>query len=189
MPGVESLRETLEYYRQRRQEKLAELQGIELMIRQLEGELGEAPSEGESAAPIALPQLERPLGTSVGRKPEIRPDQFFGKTHAEAAREYLKLLGRAISFEELSEALQKGGCKLSGANAKKVLYISLVRNAKDFAVPQKGYIGLREFYPKLRQQRAEAKKTKAHPPRKARTGGRRRRANEEAAKEQPEAEQ
>jgi hypothetical protein len=34
-------------------------------------------------------------------------------------------------FEELADALKKGGCKLTGVDPKKVLYISLIRNTRE----------------------------------------------------------
>ncbi len=42
MADADHLRKTLEYYRQQRQQKLDELRPIELMIRQLETDLGDA---------------------------------------------------------------------------------------------------------------------------------------------------
>lgn len=85
---------------------------------------------------------------NLGKKDNssIRPDEFFGMTHAEAARKYLRGIGHAIALDELVTALRAGGCRLSGDNPKKVLYMSLIRNTHDFRAPQRGYIGLSEFY-------------------------------------------
>jgi hypothetical protein len=83
----------------------------------------------------------------MGGKPKLRADEFFGLTQAEAARRYLKRVGQAVSFDELVHALQEGGCRLTGTNPQKVLYISLIRNTRDFVPPRPGFVGLREFYP------------------------------------------
>ena len=49
MDNNEHLHKTLEHYRQQRQQKLDELRPIELMIRQLELDLGEAPTGGAAS--------------------------------------------------------------------------------------------------------------------------------------------
>jgi hypothetical protein len=68
-------------------------------------------------------------------------------TQGEAAKAYLRKIGRAIPFEELVSALRSGGATLGGADPKKTLYVSLARNPKkEFVWPQEGYIGLGEFY-------------------------------------------
>ena len=81
-----------------------------------------------------------------GKTNTIRPDEFFGMTHAEASRIYLRKIGHAIHLDELVTALRAGGCRLSGDNPKKVLYMSLIRNTHDFRAPQRGLVGLAEFY-------------------------------------------
>jgi len=150
MPTAESLRDTLNYFKQQREKKLQEARAFDVTIQQLERELGENPDSGELSINLGdslPPMVERVEVSTNGRKPEIRPDEFFGMTQAEAARKYLKRVGHAVSFDELVSALQAGGCKVGGDNPKKVLYISLIRNTRDFVPPQPGYIGLREFYP------------------------------------------
>lgn len=170
MPTADSLKQALEHYRGLERQLLGDLQGVRLMIARLERDSGESPSNPDMAVNIgdSLP----PMGSNVevtmnGRKPEIRPDEFFGMTQAEAARKYLKKIGHAISFDDLVVALSAGGCKVGGGNPKKVLYISLVRNTRDFVPPQQGYIGLREFYPggggAVRPQKEKIKKARNKP--------------------------
>lgn len=99
--------------------------------------------DSNSSTNAARPaQQDVPSGGSLA----IRPDEFFGMTQAEASRTYLRKVGHAITLDELAEALRTGGCKLSGSNPKKVLYVALIRNTHDFRAPQRGYIGLAEFY-------------------------------------------
>lgn len=190
MPTNESLRDTLNYFKQQREKKLQEARAFELTIQQLERELGEASNNAEM--PINIGDSLPPIvdRVEVTKKPEIRADEFFGMTQAEAARKYLKRVGHAVSFEELVGALQVGGCKVGGENPKRVLYISLIRNTRDFVPPQQGYIGLREFYPGLAPQRDKGEKTpkrRGRPPKERRRGKRRGRPpNKGARRTEPE---
>ena len=144
MADLEHLRKTLEHYRQQRQQKLEEVQGVDLMIRQLERDLGDSPTEETS-----LPS-DDPNPTNLPRfrvVSSIRPDEFFGMSQNDAAKAYLRKMGRAISMDELVTALQRGGAKLGGADPKKTLYVSMSRNPKkEFVWPSKDHIGLAEFY-------------------------------------------
>jgi hypothetical protein len=151
MEDMEHLRRTLEFYRQQRQQKLAELQRIEGMIAQLEADLGEQPS-GDIASSAASSPLSTVLSDILAPfrqpgTPTIRPDEFFGMSQSEAAKAYLRKVGHAVSFDELVSALRNGGATLGGADPKKTLYVSLARNPKkEFVWPQEGIIGLGEFY-------------------------------------------
>ena len=145
MENSEHLRKTLEHYRQQRQQKLEELRPIELMIRQLEIDLGEAPagtsSGGPEGASLPNPQWVHVKGVSV------KPDEFFTMSQSDAAKAYLRKVGHAIPFEDLVDALRRGGAKLGGADPKKTLYVSLARNPrKEFVWPSKEHISLAEFY-------------------------------------------
>ncbi len=181
MPTEESLRETLAFFKQQRDKKIQEVRAsFEVTIQQIERELGEAPS---SESPINIgdyvpPVMERGAEIPNGRRPEIRPDEFFGMTQAEAARQYLKKIGHAVSFEELVVALQAGGCKVGGENPKRVLYISLIRNTRDFVPPRQGFIGLRDFYPGAarppKDKPDRRNKKRARKSKKVRAGGKRR---------------
>jgi hypothetical protein len=147
MENLEHLKKTLEHYRQQRQQKLDEVRAIELMIRQLEIDLGESPTVEALAVEEGSANQSRAVGLrSIG---PIRPDEFFGMSQNDAARAYLRKVGRAISMDELVAALQKGGATLGGADPKKTLYVSMSRNPKkEFVWPSKDHIGLAEFYKK-----------------------------------------
>ncbi len=166
MPTNDALKDTLDHFREREQRLVAELQSVRLTIRNLERELGIESAEeqaGETPALPPAPQLS-PFVSAPGKKTDIRPDEFFGKTFADASRDYLKRVGHAVSLEELLDALIKGGCKVGGVDPKRTLYISLIRNTRDFVPPQKGYIGLREFYPagaRVKETREKPQKRKA----------------------------
>jgi hypothetical protein len=168
------VKETLDRFRQKEALLLGQLRDTRLTIKSLEQELGV-----QSDAPQTYDATSAPVDNGwtgevdpvtvvapvITRKPQFRGDEYFGMTHAEAARSYLKSVGHAVTFDELAEAMQAGGCKLSGANPKKVLYISLVRNTRDFVPPKPGLIGLRDFYPSggrfPKEKKAKPSKAKA----------------------------
>lgn len=181
MPVMDSMRDTLDQLRAQERKLTDELNGLRFTIKNLERIAG---IESADAAPVEalaeiVPSNARPEMTasngSVG-KTIIRPDEFFGLTHAEAARRYLKRVGHAVSFGEMVDVLRRGGCKLTSADPEHVLWISLVKNSKDFVPPQAGYVGLREFYPA--RARALAEKTKAKTAKK-------RKKNKATAKREP----
>jgi hypothetical protein len=154
MDDLEPLRKTLEHYRQQEQQKLSELQRIRAMIAQLETDLGEQPSSAEAASnAVASPsssiwgEVLAPFRKIASN--QIRPDEFFGMNQSDAAKAYLRKVGGAVTFDELVEALRKGGATLGGKDPKKTLYVSLARNPrKEFVWPSTGYVSLAEFYGK-----------------------------------------
>lgn len=169
------LRQTLEHFLQQKQKKSEELRAIELTIREIRRELGEEEESPEDILPsstvIERKSEQKPLIS--GREPDIRPDEFFGMTQSDAAKAYLERVGHAVSFEQLVGALKKGGCKVGGINPERTLYISLVRDVREFVPPQTGYIGLRKFYPNLKSKAVingkakKSKKKRGRPPKAA----------------------
>src|SRR4051794_3910578 len=146
-----SLRQTLEFFIAERAKKMEEVKRFDLTIMQLRQSLGEPTENGEHVelgvyAPSASTALT-PTSKPTGGRVSIRPDEFFGLQYSDAARNYLRKAGHAVSLEDLLEALRNGGCKVGGSDPKRVLYISLVRNTRDFVPTGNGFIGLREFYP------------------------------------------
>ena len=154
-----SLRQTLEFFLSERAKKMEDVKRLDLTIAQIKQSLGE-PMEN------ATEQLEIPPALSItapitpvaprssGGRTTIRPDEFFGLQYSDAARNYLRKVGHAVGLEELLDALRNGGCKVGGSDPKRVLYISLVRNTRDFVPTGNGFIGLREFYPNLPKAKA-----------------------------------
>lgn len=154
MDDRDSLRPALEHYRKKRLELLQQLKALEPLIRQLESDLGEASSSEDDDLDIVEmltapnSNSDRPVFTGpVG--PALRPDEFFGMSQSDAAKAYLRKIGRAIPFSQLVVALKNGGAKLGGADPSKTLYVSLARNPrKEFVWPSKDHISLAEFYGK-----------------------------------------
>jgi hypothetical protein len=169
MSNSDSIREAIERLAQQEKKLVGELNELRVTIRTLKRTAGMEVGAGEevqstdSQGTVIQDAAASPVPASNGGRATIRPDEFFGATHAEAARRYLKRVGHAVSFTELVDVLRRGGCKLTSSEPEKVLWISLVKNSKDFVPPQPGYVGLREFYP----ARARAKQTNDRKSKKA----------------------
>ena len=73
-----------------------------------------------------------PSGEGMNGKgqPALKGDELYDKSQSEAAKNYLRMVGHSISFEELVDALIQGGARLGGVDGKKTLYVSLARNPK-----------------------------------------------------------
>ena len=142
-------KQLLEKYRTERRELVEKVRELDITVRRIESDLGETPEALEDVETPDLIQEDRAPVSRVKASP-IEPDEFFGLTQGEAAIKYLEMVGRAVSLDQLVEALKKGGCKVGGADPKRTLYISLIRNTREFVPPRQGYIGLRKFYPHLK---------------------------------------
>jgi len=87
----------------------------------------------------------------------IAPDQFFKKSIAVAAREYMQSKGAAVTVDELVDVLRRGGCSLGG-NPVKNVRISLTKNGRIFVAINDDTFGLWAKYGG-RPRGAETKKT------------------------------
>jgi hypothetical protein len=160
MIETDHLRKTLEHYRKLRQQQIDEIRpalekirGYDSLIRNIAEELNEPaniqPLNIELPA-LAVAEDVNPVAASPARasvRHTVRPDEFFQMSQNDAAKAYLRMVGQAISMDELVRALQAGGAKLGGADPKRTLYVSLKANPKkEFVWPSKDHIGLPEFY-------------------------------------------
>ncbi|MCZ6799515.1 MAG: hypothetical protein O7F12_03420 [Nitrospirae bacterium] len=139
----------LNKYKTERKKLIEEVRELNYVIQRLESDLGVKREEQGDIEGVGLSEE----GESHETPPQnlvIRPDEFFGKTHSEAAKVYLERVGHAVAIEELVEVLKNGGCKVGGIDPKRTLGISLVRNTREFVPPRPGYIGLRKFYPRAK---------------------------------------
>jgi hypothetical protein len=148
MATNEDLKATLEHFREQHQRKLDELKpkldelkALETTVRQLRIQLGET-VEAADVSDIAIASAE----TASSGLYTPRPDEFFTMSQGDAAKAFLDRTGHAVSLDELVQGLKSGGCKVGGVDPKKTLYISLVRNVREFVPVGNGYIGLRKFY-------------------------------------------
>jgi hypothetical protein len=154
MDDKESLRGAIEIYRKQFQRQSDELRTTLLILNKLESDAGEAITSASKEINLGLSDrlaMSDAFSPSInGRSSEVRPDEFFGMSQSDAARAYLKKVSRAVSFDQLVQALRKGGAEVGGADPKKTLYVSLMRNPKgEFVIPSDGHVGLRVFYPGL----------------------------------------
>lgn len=106
----------------------------------------------EYGADIELPELVSLLSSSGSTIPSknitIRPDEFYGLSNTDAAKQYLQKVGHAATLEDIYNALVQGGVPFTG-DGKKSLYVQLIRATKRFVKIGKS-IGLVESYPKPR---------------------------------------
>jgi hypothetical protein len=95
------------------------------------------PSESQSTA-------HSPVKTT--RQAKIVPGEFYNMSQTNAVAAYLKKLGHAAHIDQILEAVQFGGVKISG-DARTNLYTVLVRGTKRFVLVSPNTFGLAEFYP------------------------------------------
>lgn len=158
MAQNESLKKALDFYLEQKRAKLEEVRQLDIILARLGSDAGasssdvplsESPSdsmgnEWQDRADISMQPAES--------RANVRADEFFGMTYTSAAKAYLEKVGHAVSMDELMRALSNGGCKVGGKDPKKTLYISLIRDVRNFVnIPGKsGILGLRKFYPNLK---------------------------------------
>ena len=134
--------------------KSVELRSIELkkMINSVSAMLGK---------PLPFPNIE---STSPLTVRSIRPDQFFGKALATAAKEYLKIRNQSCTAQEIFDGLKAGGFEFPKDWGEKFqlrnLTISLSKNRNDFVyVKSSNTYGLWEFYPEKKRERLKSTNT------------------------------
>jgi hypothetical protein len=154
MATAEHLKETLDHFKQQRQAKLEELRMLEITIRQLQQQVGEAPDQQPDSTlvqPLQFLDLKplRPVVQPPGEGYKPRPDEFFSLSIAEAARTYLDKVGHAMPVEEILRVITGGGCKVGGADPKRTLSITLGQGKREFILTGTGTYGLRKFYPNI----------------------------------------
>jgi hypothetical protein len=181
MADKETLRKALEHYIQQKQDKLKEVQQLDVMISGLSRDLGErAPeqpvlADDDPSDSIGDAWRENEFGAGptspTGTRSGVRPDEFVGETYSNAARRYLEKVGQAVSMDDLLDALNRGGCPVGGKEPKKTLYISLIRDVRTFVpIPgRSGFLGLRKFYPNLKALKEKKEEPKARKKKRTRT--------------------
>lgn len=100
--------------------------------------------------------------------PTLDADQFYGKPPTTAAREYLEMRDKAVSLEEILEALERGGFDFSaqgwsqGARLKN-LGISLGKNSAIFHRLPSNTWGLTKWYPGVKDKKSAKENGKIEP--------------------------
>ena len=90
----------------------------------------------------------------------VRPDEFYGKGVATAARLYLEKRKQAASGEEILKALQDGGFDFQGlgwkGNLLRPLAMSLSKNTAQFHRLPNGMFGLTGWYTEMLSKKKKA---------------------------------
>jgi hypothetical protein len=76
----------------------------------------------------------------------IRPDEYLGNQPLEAAKKYIRRVGRAVHIDEIADAISKGGAAVGGKSWKEELLTSLIRSTRETVKVSEGTFGLVEFY-------------------------------------------
>lgn len=85
---------------------------------------------------------------SEGGGINIEPDEFVGLEPLDAAKRYLKKVGRAALFQDIVAAIKSGGCNPGNQDKLKV---SLGRSAWDVVKVGEDRFGLLDFYPHMKR--------------------------------------
>lgn len=100
-------------------------------------------AQGKGQAPASGPGIR-----SAGSKVVLRPDQFFGKTAADATLAYLQMVGQALSVKEVTRALIDGG----NGSDEKAIYSAVssalkrLKHAGTVVQPKRNMWGLSIWY-------------------------------------------
>lgn len=88
----------------------------------------------------------------------IKAGMFYNKELTSAAEEYLKMVGHAVSFEEIYNALLEGHASIEGDAARDKFNTALTRATRKFKKFGTGFeasYGLLSWYEKKKRNRAE----------------------------------
>ena len=110
---------------------------------------------------INFPEIEDDTG---GKKTsfEILPDTFFGKSHPDAAAQYLEMVGHAVHIDDILDALKKGGAAFTGNDPKGSLYTQLIRGTRRFVkIGDQAVFGLLEKYGNVKRSGIKTKAQKS----------------------------
>lgn len=128
---------------------LAQRDDLTKLIEALQRDLGQS-SESTGNGNVAITPLAGGLRASGQLSTvhlQVKPGEFYGMSHTEAAQAYLRKVGHAVHVDKILEVLQAGGVKMAGKTPKANLYTALVRGTKRFVLVSPGTFGLAEFYP------------------------------------------
>jgi hypothetical protein len=110
--------------------------------------------------------LEPLYADETAQSSTLRPDQFYGKPLATAAREYLERRKQACLVDEVLQGLKKGGFDFKGTGWKekdylRMLAISMAKNNLLFHKLPNGTFGLLNWYDSATIRKADKAKQEA----------------------------
>jgi hypothetical protein len=140
--------------------KIAELQQTAANIRALMGiQTGEAgattPGVSESGT-VLIPRRELKGGDPLSL---VKVGDFYGRSYAEAAREFLRRVGEPQNTLTILSAMRKAAFEMKGKNPASALYTSLKRH-KGFLLVHRNTWGLAEWYPGVEKKKPESRPSK-----------------------------
>lgn len=106
-----------------------------------EGSDVSVPQQGTSSTPRVVAPSHR-----IGSPRSIKPDQFLGEPPLDAAKKYIGLVGHAVHFDEIADAVQRGGAATKGTDWREKLEMSLLRSVFEVVKVQDRTYGLVSFY-------------------------------------------
>jgi len=151
------LEKTLSDLLSQREQRVAEIARLDAAIEAIQKLVGSNSANTASISVSVSDALKQQDSVRAVLGVIVKPGDFFGKSQAEAAQEYLHRRGTAADLNEILGALQKGGAILKGKEPRKNLYISLVKRKDIFALVAPYTFGLWEFYPGARKKPAGKK--------------------------------
>lgn len=147
---------TIEDIKQQIADKIEEAKRLLLTVNTLEGMIGAQPSSlfellgDDDPAPQQMANQPRANNTanprSIGSSRQIKPDQFLGEQPLDAAKKYIGLVGHAVHFDEIADAVQRGGAAIKGADWREKLETSLLKSVYELVKVQDKTFGLIRFY-------------------------------------------
>lgn len=168
--------QTLDEFKNELAEKLADIVSLLAMIHHLEDRIGvprsplpetvinfigpSSPSQGGTTASQTIRRQAGATGKS------IRPDQFLGDAPLDAAKKYLEMVGHAVHFDEIADAIQKGGAAVKGHDWRDKLEVSLVRSVYEVVKVQDKTFGLTSFYSEDQIRRLRGARARPEPAKK-----------------------
>ena len=102
--------------------------------------------------PVPYPDADGDQPAGAGPGVRLRPDQYYGKPFAAAARDFLERRKQASSADEVLRALEDGGFDFEAVgwkddNRSRTVAMSMAKNTPVFHRLPNGLFGLSEWYP------------------------------------------
>lgn len=147
------------------EQRIADLQKTAANIRELMGmvlvEIGGTVGRSQELPPQAPPLGREPgVGDPLSL---VKVGDFFGKSYAEAAGEFLRRTKEPQTTQTILHAMRKARFEMKGKNPGSILYTALSRR-KGFVLVHRNTWGLAEWYPgaigKKKLESRPARKTK-----------------------------
>lgn len=145
--------------------KIADLQKVAANLRALMGMPASEPPGKNETQEFSLPPVVSGQGSGVSDPLSlVKVGDFFGKSYAEAAREFLRRAKEPQTTVTILHALRKAHYELKAKNPASALYTTLSRH-HGFRLVTKNTWGLADWYPGSEKKRIEPKqqKNKAQP--------------------------